>query len=159
MARYFFSYEPRRLLFSMGHQTMGVALPWAIGTALARPGQKVVSVSGDGSFLMTCMELETAVRLKLPIVHIIWKDGGYNLIQTLQRRDYGRIFGATFGDPDFVKLGESFGAAAFRIDTADQIVPTLKNALACTGPALIEMPVDYRDNAELVASMDISTQH
>ncbi len=159
MARYFFSYEPRRLLFSMGHQTMGVALPWAIGAALARPGQKVVSVSGDGSFLMTCMELETAVRLKLPIVHVIWKDGGYNLIQTLQRRDYGRIFGATFGDPDFVKLGESFGAAAFRIDAADQIVPTLKKALACEGPALIEMPVDYRDNAALVAAMDASATH
>ncbi|MBM4132676.1 MAG: acetolactate synthase AlsS [Nitrospira sp.] len=159
MARYFFSYEPRRLLFSMGHQTMGVALPWAIGTALARPGQKVVSVSGDGSFLMTCMELETAVRLKLPIVHVIWKDGGYNLIQTLQRRDYGRIFGATFGDPDFVKLGEAFGATSFRIDAADQIVPTLKRALVCEGPALIEMPVDYRDNQELVKAMDVFAQH
>lgn len=159
MARYFFSYEPRRLLFSMGHQTMGVALPWAIGAALARPGQKVVSVSGDGSFLMTCMELETAVRLKLPIVHVVWKDGGYNLIQTLQRRDYGRIFGATFGDPDFVKLGEAFGVASFRIGSADQIVPTLKKALACEGPALIEMPVDYRDNGQLVAAMDVSAQH
>lgn len=159
MARYFFSYEPRRLLFSMGHQTMGVALPWAIGTALARPGQKVVSISGDGSFLMTCMELETAVRLKLPIVHVIWKDGGYNLIQTLQKRDYGRIFGATFGDPDFVKLGEAFGAASFRIGAADQIVPTLKKALACEGPALIEMPVDYRDNQELVKAMHSSAQH
>jgi len=159
MARYFFCYEPRRFLCSMGHQTMGVALPWAIGTALARPGQKVVSVSGDGSFLMTCMELETAVRLKLPIVHIIWKDGGYNLIQTLQKRDYGRIFGATFGDPDFVKLGEAFGAASFRIGAADQIVPTLKQSLACEGPALIEMPIDYRDNAQLVAAMDVSAQH
>lgn len=159
MARYFFSYEPRRLLFSMGHQTMGVALPWAIGTALARPGEKVVSVSGDGSFLMTCMELETAVRLKVPIVHVIWRDGGYNLIQTLQKRDYGRIFGATFGDPDFVKLGEAFGAAAFRISEADQIIPTLKKALACDGPALIEMPVDYRDNAALVQAMDVSAMH
>ncbi|TAJ10062.1 MAG: acetolactate synthase AlsS [Nitrospirae bacterium] len=159
MARYFFSYEPRRVLFSMGHQTMGVALPWAIGTALARPGQKVVSVSGDGSFLMTCMELETAVRLKLPIVHVIWKDGGYNLIQTLQRRDYGRIFGATFGDPDFVTLGEAFGAASFRIGAADQIAPMLKKALACEGPALIEMPIDYRDNAQLVQTMDASAMH
>lgn len=159
MARYFFSYEPRRLLFSMGHQTMGVALPWAVGAALARPGQKVVSVSGDGSFLMTCMELETAVRLKLPIVHVIWRDGGYNLIQLLQRRDYGRIFGATFNDPDFVKLGEAFGAAAFRIDDPAQIVPVLKKALACDGPALVDMPVDYRDNEKLVKAMDASAQH
>ncbi len=159
MARYFFCYEPRRLLCSMGHQTMGVALPWAIGAALARPGRKVVSVSGDGSFMMTCMELETAVRLKLPIVHVIWRDEGYNLIQTLQKRDYGRIFGATFTDPDFVKLGEAFGAAAFRISEPDQIVPTLKKALACDGPALVDMPVDYRDNAQLVKAMDASAMH
>jgi len=159
MARYFFCYEPRHLLFSMGHQTMGVALPWAIGAALARPGRKVVSISGDGSFLMTCMELETAVRLKLPIVHVIWRDGGYNLIQTLQKRDYGRIFGATFGDPDFVKLGEAFGAAAFRIKEAAEIVPTLKKALACDGPALVDMPIDYRDNAQLVKAMDASAMH
>jgi acetolactate synthase-1/2/3 large subunit len=159
MARYFFCYEPRHLLFSMGHQTMGVALPWAIGAALAKPGRRVVSISGDGSFLMTCMELETAIRLQLPIVHVIWRDGGYNLIQTLQKRDYGRIFGATFGDPDFVKLGEAFGAAAFRIDEADQIIPTLKKALACDGPALVDMPIDYRDNAQLVKAMDASAQH
>lgn len=159
MARYFFSYEPRRLLFSMGHQTMGVALPWAIGAALARPGEKVVSVSGDGSFLMTCMELETAVRLKLPIVHVIWRDGTYNLIQQLQQRDYGRTFGSSFGDPDFVKLGEAFGAAAFRINDPGQIIPTLKKALAGNGPALIELPIDYRDNAHLVAAMDASAMH
>jgi len=159
MARYFFSYEPRRLLFSMGHQTMGVALPWAVGAALARPGERVVSISGDGSFMMTCMELETAVRLKLPIVHVIWRDGTLNLIQQLQMRDYGRTFGSAFNDPDFVKLGEAFGAAAFRISDPTQIVPTLKKALAAGGPALIEMPVDYSDNAELVKSVGETSQH
>ena len=71
-ARHFFRFTPRRLFFSMGHQTMGVGLPWAIeALALARPGESVVSISGDGSFLMTCMELETAVRLKLPTVHLV----------------------------------------------------------------------------------------
>jgi acetolactate synthase-1/2/3 large subunit len=159
MARYFFSYEPRHLLFSMGHQTMGVALPWAIGAALARPGRPVVSVSGDGSFLMTCMELETAVRLNLPIVHVVWRDGTLNLIQQLQMRDFGRTFGATFTDPDLVKLGEAFGAAAFRITEPDQIVPTLKRALAAGRPALIDMPVDYADNAELVKAVGESAQH
>lgn len=159
MARYFFSYEPRHLLFSMGHQTMGVALPWAVGAALARPGRPVVSVSGDGSFLMTCMELETAVRLNLPIVHVVWRDGSLNLIQQLQMRDFGRTFGATFTDPDLVKLGEAFGAAAFRISEPDQIVPTLKQALAAGRPALIDMPVDYSDNAELVKTVGESAQH
>ncbi|MFO0997427.1 MAG: acetolactate synthase AlsS [Alphaproteobacteria bacterium] len=159
MARYFFCHEPRRLLFSMGHQTMGVALPWAIGAALARPGEKVVSVSGDGSFMMTCMALETACRLKLPIVHVIWRDGSYGLIQALQAREYGRTFGATFADPDFVKLGEAMGATAFRIGKADEIVPVLKKALSLGTPALIDMPVDYRDNAKLVATVDASVMH
>ncbi len=159
MARHFLCYEPRHLLFSMGHQTMGVALPWAIGAALARPGRKAVSVSGDGSFLMTGMELETAVRLRLPIVHIVWKDGSYNLIKSLQARDYGRWFGAEFGNPDFVALGEAFGAAAFRITEAEEIVPVLKKALATEGPALIEVAIDYRDNHELARAMGASAQH
>ncbi|WP_367026954.1 acetolactate synthase AlsS [Methylococcus sp. ANG] len=159
MARYFFCYAPRHLLFSMGHQTMGVALPWAIGAALARPGKKVVSVSGDGSFLMTCMELETAVRLKLPIVHVVWKDGGYNLIHSLQMRDYGRSFGAEFGPTDFVKLAEAFGATGYRIESADDVVPVLKQALVADTPVLIEVPIDYSDNADLVDAINASAQH
>jgi acetolactate synthase-1/2/3 large subunit len=159
MARYFFCYEPRHLLFSMGHQTMGVALPWAIGAALARPGRKVVSVSGDGSFAMTCMELETAVRLRLPTVHVIWCDGGYNLIHALQMRDFGRSFGAEFGTTDFVKLAEAFGATGYRIDEAEAIIPVLRLALEADGPVVIEVPIDYRDNAELVASVQASALH
>jgi acetolactate synthase-1/2/3 large subunit len=108
---------------------------------------------------MTCMELETAVRLRLPTVHVVWKDGSYNLIKSLQTRDYGRCFGAEFGNPDFVKLGEAFGAAAFRIAEAGEIVPTLKKALAAEGPALIEVAIDYRDNQELVKAIEGSAQH
>ncbi|MGY6217556.1 acetolactate synthase AlsS [Methylolobus aquaticus] len=159
MARYFFCYQPRHLLFSMGHQTMGVALPWAIAAALARPGRKAVSVSGDGSFMMTCMELETAVRLNLPTVHVVWKDGAYNLIESLQLRDYGHSFGARFGPIDFVKLAEALGATAYGIDSADVLAPTLARALAASGPVLIEVPIDYRDNADLVDAVDASAQH
>lgn len=159
MARHFFCFEPRHLLFSMGHQTMGVALPWAIGAALARPGRKVVSVSGDGSFMMTCMELETAVRLKLPIVHCIWRDDGYNLIHTLQERDFGRSFGCSFGPIDYVGLARSMGAMGLRIDDAASIIPTLKQALACEGPVVIEVPIDYCDNGELVHSVEAAALH
>ena len=159
MARYFFCYEPRHLLFSMGHQTMGVALPWAIGAALARPGRKVVSISGDGSFAMTCMELETAVRLRLPTVHIVWCDGGYNLIRSLQTRDFGRAFGAEFGPTDFVKLAEAFGATGYRIDEAEAVIPTLKRAMESEAPVVLEVPIDYRDNPELVATMEASALH
>jgi acetolactate synthase-1/2/3 large subunit len=159
MARYFFCYQPRHLLFSMGHQTMGVALPWAIAAALARPGRKAVSVSGDGSFMMTCMELETAVRLNLPTVHVLWKDGAYNLIESLQLRDYGHSFGARFGPIDFVKLAEALGATGYRIDSADTLAPTLARALAASAPVLIEVPIDYSDNADLVDAVDASAQH
>ena len=81
MARHFKSYEPRHLLFSNGMQTLGVALPWAITAALLRPGKKVYSHSGDGGFLFTGQELETAVRLNLPIVQIIWNDGHYDMVK------------------------------------------------------------------------------
>jgi acetolactate synthase-1/2/3 large subunit len=152
-ARYLFRFAPRRLFFSMGHQTMGVGLPWAIGAALARPGEPVVSISGDGSFLMTCMELETAVRLKLPTVHLVWRDGSYNLVELLALRDYGRATGTRFGPTDFVALAQSFGAAAFRISTAEEFRPALERALALRTPAVIEIPIDYRENLALVQPM------
>jgi acetolactate synthase-1/2/3 large subunit len=152
-ARYFFRYAPRTLFFSMGHQTMGVGLPWAIGAALARPGEPAVSISGDGSFLMTCMELETAVRLKLPTVHLIWRDGSYNLVGLLALREYGREVGTHFGPTDFVTLAQSFGAAGFRVSDADEFRPTLERALALGSPAVIEIPVDYRENLPLVQPM------
>jgi acetolactate synthase-1/2/3 large subunit len=152
-ARYFFRFAPRRLLFSMGHQTMGVGLPWAIGAALARPGESIVSISGDGSFLMTCMELETAVRLKLPTVHLVWRDGSYNLVGLLALREYGREFGTHFGPTDFVALAGSFGAAGFRVNDADEFRPTLERALALKTPAVIEIAVDYRENLPLVQPM------
>ncbi len=152
-ARHFFRYVPRRLLFSMGHQTMGVGLPWAIGAALARPGESAVSISGDGSFLMTCMELETAVRLKLPTVHLVWRDGSYNLVELLALKEYGRPSGTRFGPTDFVSLAQSFGASAFRIHDADEFRPTLERALALKSPAVIEIPIDYRDNLALVQPM------
>lgn len=141
-----------------GAPAAAAALRRFIG-AHARPGRRAVSVSGDGSFLMTCMELETAVRLRLPTLHLVWKDGSYNLIQCLQRRDYGRAFGAEFGDTDFVKLGEALGAIAFRVVDAGALVPTLEKALAIQGPSLIEVAIDYRDNHELVAAMEGSAQH
>jgi acetolactate synthase-1/2/3 large subunit len=152
-ARYFFRFAPRRLLFSMGHQTMGVGLPWAIGAALARPGESIVSISGDGSFLMTCMELETAVRLKLPTVHLVWRDGSYNLVGLLALREYGREVGTHFGPTDFVALARSFGAAGFRVNEADEFRPTLEQALALKAPAVIEIAVDYRENLPLVQPM------
>ncbi|HEN6522332.1 TPA: acetolactate synthase AlsS [Streptococcus agalactiae] len=151
MARYFKSYEARHLLFSNGMQTLGVALPWAISAALLRPNTKVISVSGDGGFLFSAQELETAVRLHLPIVHIIWNDGKYNMVEFQEEMKYGRSSGVDFEPVDFVKYAESFGAKGYRVDSKDSFEETLKQALidAENGPVLIDVPIDYKDNVTL----------
>lgn len=151
MARYFKSYEARHLLFSNGMQTLGVALPWAISAALLRPNTKVISVSGDGGFLFSAQELETEVRLHLPIVHIIWNDGKYNMVEFQEEMKYGRSSGVDFGPVDFVKYAESFGAKGYRVDSKDSFEETLKQALidAENGPVLIDVPIDYKDNVTL----------
>ncbi|AHV95757.1 acetolactate synthase AlsS [Paenibacillus sabinae] len=149
MARYFRCYEPRRLLFSNGMQTLGVAMPWAIAAALVRPGEKVVSISGDGGFLFSSMELETAVRLKLPLVHIVWSDGSYNMVAFQQIGKYGRTSGVDFGSIDVVQYAESFGAVGLRVNKPEQLEEVLRCALDQIGPVVVDIPIDYRDSGKL----------
>lgn len=151
MARYFKSYEARHLLFSNGMQTLGVALPWAISAALVRPHKTVISVSGDGGFLFSAQELEVAVRLNLPIVHIIWNDGRYNMVEFQEEMKYGRSSGVQLGDVDFVKYAEAFGAKGYRADSAEAFKNILAKAIAesINGPVLIDIPIDYKDNVKL----------
>lgn len=155
LAKHFFSYEPRHLLFSMGFQTMGVSLPWAIAASLARPKTHIVSLSGDGSFMMSSMELETAVRLKLPITHIVWRDGSYNLVKIQQQEAYKKAYGISFGNPDFVRYANSFGACAFRITKPSQIQRTLKKAFAIKTPTVIDVAIDYRKNLSLLRPSEL----
>jgi acetolactate synthase-1/2/3 large subunit len=152
-ARYLTSFRPEQLLISNGQQTLGVALPWAIAACLARPNDRVLSVSGDGGFLFSAQELETAVRLKCNFVHMIWTDGTYNMVAFQERMKYGRTSGVDFGPVDKVKYAEAFGATGFRIDHPDQFVPTLRRAMEIPGPVLIDIPVDYAHNIELGAAM------
>ena len=149
MARYFKSYEPRHLLFSNGMQTLGVALPWAISAALVRPNTKIISVSGDGGFLFSAQELETAVRLHLPIIHLIWNDGHYNMVEFQEEMKYGRSSGVDFGAVDFVKYAESFGAKGFRATSPTELTQLLQKALKEDGPVIIDVPVDYKDSSTL----------
>ncbi|AYK19062.1 acetolactate synthase AlsS [Aeromonas veronii] len=153
IARYLYSFRARQVLISNGQQTMGVALPWAIGAALVRPGEKVISVSGDGSFMQSSMELETAVRLKSNIVHIIWVDNGYNMVAMQEKQKYCRTSGVSFGPIDFKRYAESFGAAGFAVRSADELRATLRAALAVEGPAVVAIPVDYSDNPGLMAQL------
>lgn len=149
MARHFRSYEPRHLLFSNGMQTLGIALPWAISSALVRPNTQIFSVSGDGGFLFSAQELETAVRLKQKIIHLIWNDGSYNMVEFQEEMKYDRSSGVHFGPVDFVKYAEAFGAKGLRATSKAELETAIQEGLATEGPVIIDIPIDYSDNKEL----------
>jgi acetolactate synthase-1/2/3 large subunit len=157
MARHFRVYEPRRLLFSNGQQTLGVALPWAMAACLVRPGTPVVSVSGDGGFLFSAQELETATRLGLTFTHIIFRDNTYDMVGFQEVLKYGRESGVQLGDYDIVSYAAAFGAHGYRVNSLDEFSATLRRALAEDGPSLIDVPVDYSRNVDLAAHLHDDT--
>ncbi|HBE8016842.1 acetolactate synthase AlsS [Staphylococcus aureus] len=153
MARNFRSYNPRHLLFSNGMQTLGVALPWAISAALVRPNTQVVSVAGDGGFLFSSQDLETAVRKNLNIIQLIWNDGKYNMVEFQEEMKYKRSSGVDFGPVDFVKYAESFGAKGLRVTNQEELDAAIKEGYETDGPVLIDIPVNYKDNIKLSTNM------
>ena len=153
MARKFRSYNPRHLLFSNGMQTLGVALPWAIAAALVRPNTQVVSVAGDGGFLFSGQDLETAVRKKLNIIQLIWNDGKYNMVEFQEEMKYKRAAGVAFGPVDYVKYAESFGAKGIRVTSPEELEAAIKEGYETEGPVLIDIPVNYKDTIKLSTNM------
>lgn len=149
MARLYPTYERNTCLISNGLSTMGFALPGALGVKLAQPESKVLAVVGDGAFLMNSQEIETAVREKIPLVVLIWEDGGYGLIEWKMDLELGEHHYVSFGNPDVVKYAESFGAKGYRISSAEELLPTLRAALDDDGVSLIACPVDYSENLRL----------
>jgi acetolactate synthase I/II/III large subunit len=149
IARHFYSFRPRQVLITNGQQTLGVALPWAIAGALVRPSEKILSISGDGGFLYSAMELETAVRLKANLVHMVWIDGTYDMVATQEKLKYGRTSGTDFGPIDYIKYAEAFGATGLMINTPSDIAPVMKKAFDIPGPVIVGVHVDYRDNHSL----------
>jgi acetolactate synthase I/II/III large subunit len=149
MARLYPTYERNTCLISNGLSTMGFALPGALGVKLALPDSKVLAVVGDGAFMMNSQEIETAVRESIPLVVLIWDDGGYGLIEWKMDLELGEHYYVKFGNPDIVKYAESFGAKGYRINSADELLPTLQAALDEDGVSLICCPVDYSENLRL----------
>lgn len=149
MARLYPTYERNTCLISNGLSTMSFALPGALGVKLARPESKVLAVVGDGAFMMNSQEIETAVRERIPLVVLIWEDGGYGLIEWKMDLELGDHYYVKFGNPDVVSYAESFGAKGYRINSADELLPTLKTALDGDGVSLISCPVDYSENLQL----------
>jgi acetolactate synthase-1/2/3 large subunit len=153
VARIYPAEEPNTTLISNGFASMGFALPGAISAKLIHPDRKVLAVCGDGGFLMNCQELETAVRLKLPIVILIFNDGKYGLIEWKQLNQFGRTYGVSFDNPDFVQLAHSFGAAGFRVERAEELEAVLREAFAENRPAIVDVPVDYGENLKLTEKL------
>lgn len=149
MARMFRCEHPNTCLISNGFASMGIAVPGAIAAALLMPERHVVAVTGDAGFLMNSQELETAVRLQLPMVVLIWNDGGYGLIEWKQLNTYRRTSHVHFGNPDFVKYAESFGAKGYRVQRGSELLPILTQALQDKCVSVIDCPVDYSENMKL----------
>ena len=150
MARLYPTYAPNTCLISNGLATMAFALPGAFAAKLAFPDRKVLAAVGDGAFLMSAAEIETAVREQVPIVILVWVDGGYGLIGWKQDIHFGRRAAVSFDNPDFVRYADSFGARGYAIRAAGELLPTLRKALDDDAVSVIACPVDYRENARLV---------
>ena len=146
MARHYHCDRPNTCIISNGFAAMGIAIPGAIAAKLVNPDLKIVAVTGDGGFMMNMQELETATRIGTPFVTLIFNDGGFGLIEWKQQIHYGRSAFIKFGNPDFVKLAESMGLKGYRVTSAMDLIPTLKEALEQNVPAVIDCPVDYREN-------------
>jgi acetolactate synthase-1/2/3 large subunit len=153
MARHFRVYQPRRLLFSDGQQTLGVALPWAMAAAMVRPGTPVVSISGDGGFLFSAQELETATRLGLSFTHVILRDNSYDMVAFQEQLKYGRTSGVRLGDYDIAHYAAAFGAKGIRVSGFTEFEAALKQSLTEPGITIIDVQVDYSRNTELFAEL------
>ncbi len=157
MSRLYACHIPGSFIISNGLSPMGFALPGALGAKLARPKSKVLSVMGDGSFLMNSQEIETAMRENIPFVILIWVDDAYGLIEWKQNLEFGRSSYIKFTNPDFVKYAESFGAKGYNITSADELAPTLEKALNDDTVSIIACPVDYSDNSKLTDMLKVWT--
>ncbi len=154
VARHYPAYEPNTCIISNGFCSMGMALPGAVAAKMVCPERNVLAVCGDGGFLMNVQELATAVMYKVPVVAMVWVDGGYGLIEWKEQNQFGRSAFNRFENPDFAALAKSFGARGFNVEAADELKPALREAFAeREKPTVIAVPVDYRENLKLTAAL------
>lgn len=149
IARHYNCYKPNTCIISNGFATMGIAVPGAIAAKLVHPNKKVLAITGDAGFMMNCQEFETAHRLGTNFVTLIFNDCSYGLIKWKQDMQFGRHAYVDFTNPDFVKFAESVGAAGYRIEKTEDLLPVLEEAFAQDRPVIIDCPVDYGENMKL----------
>ena len=144
------AHEPNTVLLDNALATMGAGLPSAMAAKLVEPDKKVMAICGDGGFMMNSQELETAVRLGMDLVVLVLRDDGYGMIKWKQADMGFDNWGLDYGNPDFVKYAESYGAHGHRIGSTEELLTTLESCLNAKGVHLVECPVDYSGNADLL---------
>jgi acetolactate synthase-1/2/3 large subunit len=158
MSRMFRCEHPNTCIISNGFASMGIAVPGAIAAKLAHPDRKVVAVTGDAGFMMNSQEIETAMRLNIAIVILVWNDASYGLIEWKQQNQFGRESHVKFTNPDFVQYAQSFGAHGVRVNTTEQLATELEQALERETVTVIDCPVDYSENLKLTETLGQLTQ-
>ena len=147
IAKIYQTFEPNTCIISNGFASMGFALPGALGAKLAFPEKAVVAMTGDGGFLMNVQELETAVRMGLSIIVVVWVDNDLNLISTKQKHEFGKSVFTKFDNPDFVQIARSLGAQGFHVKSVREFSETMQMAKTVSGvPVVIAVDVDYSRN-------------
>lgn len=153
IARHFQCHEPNTCLIPNGFCSMGFALPGALASSLVYPDRNTLGISGDAGFMMNMQEMETARRLNLNLTIMVWEDGGYGLIKWKQENEFGKHTDLDFGNPDWVKMAESFGWNGHRVENAADLQGALKASFAESGPSLVVIPIDYRENKKLTEQL------
>ncbi|WP_288106013.1 acetolactate synthase large subunit [Limnobacter sp.] len=149
-ARNYKAYEPNTVLLDNALATMGAGLPSAMMAAMLYPDRRVMAICGDGGFMMNSQEMETAVRLGLNLVVTVLNDSSYGMIRWKQEHAGFPDWGLQFGNPDFVKYAESYGATGHRVESAAQILPLFEKAFKAGGVHLVDVPVDYSENKRVL---------
>ncbi|MHB8810520.1 MAG: acetolactate synthase large subunit [Desulfobulbaceae bacterium] len=153
VARLFPCERPNTCIISNGFAAMGIGVPGAIAAKLVHPERRVLAITGDAGFMMNSQEIETALRCNIPVVIMIWNDSGYGLIKWHQERRFGRSGYVDFGNPDFVRYAESFGAKGYRVERAVDLLPVLEQAFADNTVVVVDVPVDYSENMKLTEKL------
>jgi acetolactate synthase-1/2/3 large subunit len=153
MARMYQAEVGNTCIISNGFASMGIGVPGALAAKLAFPDRKVVTVTGDAGFLMNSQEIETALRVGSAFVILVWNDSKYGLIEWHQLRHFGRPSHIEFNNPDLIKYAESFGAKGYRVEKTEDLLPTLKKALADDTVVVVDCPVDYSENMKLTEKL------
>jgi acetolactate synthase-1/2/3 large subunit len=149
-ARGYCAFLPNTVLLDNALATMGAGLPSAMASAMVYPGRKVMAICGDGGFMMNSQEMETAVRLRLNLTVLILRDDAYGMIRWKQANMGFEDFGLTYGNPDFVKYAESYGAIGHRVESSAHLKELLAHCNATPGVHLIDCPVDYSENDQIL---------